>query len=108
MCASFQIYVSCEDRRDSTHSARQIEFTEIEVFARFKEVVHAYQFRGLRARIALSPSIRFGIGGVIFLYVIQPLLDRLAAKMKDKTVFVTAVLIVTVLAADLVYTVFFR
>lgn len=61
-----------------------------------------------QARIALSPSIRFGIGGVIFLYVIQPLLDMLAAKLKDKTVFVTAAVIVTVLAADLVYTVFFR
>lgn len=61
-----------------------------------------------QARIALSPSIRFGIGGVVFLYVIQPLLDLLAAKMKDKTLFITAAVIVGVLAADLVYTVFFR
>ena len=61
-----------------------------------------------QARIALSPSIRFGIGGVVFLYVIQPLLDKLAAKMQDKTVCITALVIVTVLAADLVYTIFFR
>ncbi|MBP0966059.1 MAG: putative ABC transporter permease [Oscillospiraceae bacterium] len=61
-----------------------------------------------QARIALSPSIRFGIGGVVFLYVIQPLLDRLAARMKDKTLYITAGTIVTVLTADLVYTVFFR
>ncbi len=61
-----------------------------------------------QARIALSPSIRFGIGGVVFLYVIQPLLDRLTARMKDKTVCISAIVIVTVLAADLVYTVFFR
>ena len=61
-----------------------------------------------QARIALSPSIRFGIGGVVFLYVIQPLLDRLAAKMKDKTLFITAAVIVTVLTADLIYTIFFR
>ncbi len=61
-----------------------------------------------QARIALSPSIRFGIGGVIFLYVIQPLLDRLAARMKDKALYVTAILIVTVLAVDLAYTVFLR
>ena len=61
-----------------------------------------------QARIALSPSIRFGIGGVVFLYVIQPLLDMGAAKMKDKTVIVTAIVIVTVLAADLIYTIFFR
>lgn len=61
-----------------------------------------------QARIALSPSIRFGIGGVVFLYVIQPLLDKLAARMKDKAVITAAVVIVTVLAADLIYTVFFR
>ena len=61
-----------------------------------------------QARIALSPSIRFGIGGVVFLYVIQPLLDRLAAKLKDKTLYIIAAVILTVLAADLVYTIFFR
>ncbi len=33
------------------------------------------------ARIALSPSIRFGIGGVIFLYLLQPIFDRLLAKL---------------------------
>ncbi len=66
---------------------------------------YKYNFQ---ARIALSTSIRFGIGGVLFLYVIQPFLDILAAKMKDKTVIITAVTIVTVLVADLVYTIFFR
>ncbi len=61
-----------------------------------------------QARIALSPSIRFGIGGVVLLYVIQPLLDRLAAKMKDKAVYIAAAVIVTVLAADLVCVILFR
>ncbi len=61
-----------------------------------------------QARIALSPSIQFGIGGVVFLYVIQPALDILASKLKTKTVLVSAAAILTVLAADLIYTVFFR
>lgn len=61
-----------------------------------------------QARIALSPSIRFGIGGVVFLYIIQPLLDRLTERLPDKAAKITAVVIVTVLAADLVYTIFFR
>lgn len=61
-----------------------------------------------QARIALSPSIRFGIGGVVFLYVIQPMLDRLSAKLKDKTAFAASAVILIVLAADLIYTVFFR
>ena len=56
----------------------------------------------------MSPSIRFGIGGVVFLYVIQPLLDLLAAKLKDKVVIITAVTIVSVLTVDLIYTIFFR
>ena len=60
-----------------------------------------------QGRIALSPSIRFGIGGVVFLYVIQPLLDLLAEKLKDKTAIIIAASIVTVLAVDLVYTIFF-
>ncbi len=36
-------------------------------------VNYRYHFQG---RIALSPSLRFGLGGVVFLYGIQPLLDR--------------------------------
>lgn len=43
---------------------------------------YTYNFE---ARIALSPSIRFGIGGVIFLYILQPLFDRLLTKLSDKT-----------------------
>lgn len=61
-----------------------------------------------QARIALSPSIRFGIGGVVFLYVIQPVLDRLAEKLSRKALTVSAAAIVTVLSADLVYTIFWR
>ena len=61
-----------------------------------------------QVRIALSPSIRFGIGGVVFLYVIQPLLDWLAAKLRDKTLYIIASCIVLVLTADLVYTIWFR
>jgi len=38
-----------------------------------------------QARIALSPSIRFGIGGVIFLYICQPLFERMIQKCSKKT-----------------------
>lgn len=37
-----------------------------------------------QSRIALSTSIRFGIGGVVFLYVLQPLFEKLVAKLGDK------------------------
>ncbi|MGI6010267.1 MAG: putative ABC transporter permease [Ruminococcus sp.] len=41
----------------------------------------SFNFQG---RIALNPSIRFGIGGMIFLYLLQPLFVRLTRKMPDK------------------------
>ena len=44
-------------------------------------VDYSINFQG---RIALSPSIRFGLGGVIFLLVLQPLFERLNAAMNPK------------------------
>lgn len=41
---------------------------------------YAVQYDG---RIALSPSLRFGCGGLLFLYGIQPLLERAAARMGE-------------------------
>lgn len=35
---------------------------------------YRFQFDG---RIALNPSIRFGLGGLFFLYIVQPLLEKL-------------------------------
>ncbi len=40
----------------------------------------SYHFEG---RIALNPSIRFGIGGMFFLYLVQPLLEKMNAKLSD-------------------------
>lgn len=39
---------------------------------------YAIQFQG---RIALSPSVRFGLGGVLFLYVLQPLFEKLVGSL---------------------------
>lgn len=40
---------------------------------------YTIQFQG---RIALSPSIRFGLGGVVFLYLVQPLFERLVGSLR--------------------------
>ena len=42
----------------------------------------AYNFQG---RIALSPSVRFGIGGVVFMYMIQPVLDNIGSRISART-----------------------
>ena len=44
-------------------------------------VDYAINFEG---RIALSPSIRFGLGGLIFLYLLQPLFERLLSAVPSK------------------------
>ncbi len=37
-----------------------------------------------QGRIALSPSIRFGLGGTVFLYILQPVFEKLMQKLRSK------------------------
>ena len=37
-----------------------------------------------QGRIALNPSVRFGLGGLVFLYLLQPLLERAARRLPDR------------------------
>ena len=62
---------------------------------------YAINFQG---RIALSPSIRFGIGGVIFLYLIQPLLELMTKKLGEKKVNVTSIILLIIILIDCMYT----
>lgn len=56
-----------------------------------------------QARIALSPSIRFGLGGLLFLYLLQPLFERICQKLGDKRVKIFSIIIIVVLAIDCIY-----
>ncbi len=60
-----------------------------------------------QARIALSPSIRFGLGGIIFLYILQPLLDKILNKISIKTLNILTIIFATILFIDLIYTFIF-
>ncbi len=57
-----------------------------------------------QARIALSPSIRFGLGGALFLYLVQPIFERAVSRLGDRRIMIFAVLAV-IMAADLIITV---
>ena len=57
------------------------------------------------ARIALSPSIRFGLGGCLFLYIIQPLLEKLVQKLGDKKLKIISLILFMVFVIDLIATV---
>lgn len=61
----------------------------------------AFNFQG---RIALNPSIRFGIGGMVFLYLIQPALVKLKNALKEKGLKVTSTVLMITLFSDLIYT----
>lgn len=59
---------------------------------------YTIQFQG---RIALSPSIRFGLGGVLFLYVLQPLFEKLVAAMKPKCRDILFLTLLGLMGADI-------
>ena len=57
-----------------------------------------------QARIALSPSIRFGLGGVLFLYVLQPLFEKICDKLGEKGVRVLAMTMLFIFILDCIFT----
>ena len=63
----------------------------------------AFNFQG---RIALNPSLRFGVGGMILLYGLQPLLERLANRLPPAVFSVVIRLLLVLLAADAAFLLF--
>ena len=63
----------------------------------------AFNFEG---RIALNPSIRFGIGGMIFLYGLQPLFRRLCVRLSDRAVSIAGAFLAVVFLIDIIFTYF--
>ena len=57
-----------------------------------------------QGRIALSPSIRFGIGGAIFLYLLQPLFEKGINKLSKKNLNIISISIAIILVIDMIYT----
>ncbi len=66
-----------------------------------------HYFLNFQGRIALNPSVRFGLGGVFFLYVLQPLFERIIKKQSQKILQVVATVIAGVMLVDLVVKVAF-
>lgn len=66
---------------------------------------YAIQFEG---RIALNPSLRFGLGGLLFLYVIQPVLEKIAAKLGERRCLGLAAVLFGVIIVDFAATMVYR
>ena len=61
---------------------------------------YKYHFQ---SRIALSTSIRFGLGGVFFLYCLQPLFEKLVGKMPKKVLNIVFYIIATLFIIDIIF-----
>ena len=66
---------------------------------------YKYNFQ---ARIALSPSLRFGLGGVIFLYILQPFFEKLCYKLGEKKVCIFSYILIGIILIDCVFTIFIK
>ena len=65
----------------------------------------AFNFQG---RIALNPSIRFGIGGMVILYIIWPLLEKGMNRLSGRQTDILTSVLAAILAVDIVATVIWR
>lgn len=66
---------------------------------------YKYNFQ---ARIALSTSVRFGLGGVLFMYVVQPFFDWLLAKPERKTLNIITLTVLVIIVTDFILTMIYR
>ncbi len=67
-----------------------------QTYSRYK-----YNFQ---ARIALSTSVRFGLGGLLFMYIVQPLFDRLLSRPKPKTINIIALIVLIIVVTNFIIT----
>ena len=65
----------------------------------------SYDFN-FQGRIALNPSVRFGIGGLLFLYVLQPLFEKLTGHLSDNTRHAAAGILFALFTVDFMLKIF--
>ena len=68
---------------------------------------HSYPFQ-FQGRIALSPSVRFGIGGMVILYGLHPILEKLQKKLGEKLWGRISLVLFVLMAADFIWTVWHK
>ena len=63
---------------------------------------HKYPFN-FEGRIALNPSLRFGLGSILFLYICQPIFELFTDKLPKKVVNFTFVVLLVFFVRDLIF-----
>ena len=62
---------------------------------------YKYHFQ---SRIALDTSLRFGLGGTAFLYLLQPLFEKFTTKWEGKKLNILTIVLAILVALDMIYT----
>lgn len=57
-----------------------------------------------QGRIALSPSIRFGLGGLLFVYLLQPLFIKITSKLSKTKLIIISNILAAIIIIDLIFT----
>ena len=60
---------------------------------------YSFNFQG---RIALNPSLRFGVGGMLILYGIQPFLEKAVAKLSRRGLHGLFLIVAAIMGADFI------
>lgn len=63
---------------------------------------YSYDILNLNGRISLRNSSLLALGGMLFVYVIQPILEKIFRKFKETTLKKLAILIISVMSIDLI------
>ena len=64
---------------------------------------YSYDILNLNGRISLRNSSLLALGGMLFVYVIQPILEKIFGKFKETTLKKLSILIISVMTVDLVW-----
>jgi len=65
---------------------------------------YTYNFQG---RIALSPSVRFGLGGVFFIYVLQPNFEKIVNSFSEKNLVIISSSLFIIVFLDFLFMLLF-
>jgi uncharacterized membrane protein len=69
---------------------------------------YSYTPLNFMGHISVRHTLRFGVGGMIMMYLVNPPLEKLFRKIPDKGQLIFAITALTVLIADLVLVIIFR
>ena len=61
---------------------------------------YSFNFQG---RIALNPSIRFGLGGMFFIYILQPLFEKFTARLSKNALDIISAVLFLIILTDIVF-----